>query len=206
MKKKIIIVVVVLFVLAAIGGTIQDDDSQSDSSSTAQNTAQSQEESTDTKQSSAEEKQERSTTEVEEASSKKAPEVSIDSRLDDTNIDSYKVTKDGITLNLSNSRSEKDWISYEIKSFELNGETVYMNYDSGKDKYIAEGVTVKENGKKSYWGMFQIQGGASSKIKFSVKGFNEIEDYDGFKVTLDLKYAGSFSGKIKDDYIQVHVS
>ena len=205
MKKKIIIAVVVLFILGAIGGAFSDENDQSNNtSSNTQSASQADSNSaTDSQSENANSTDENANS---EETTKAKPKVSVDSILDSVKIDSYEVTKDGVTLNLSNDDDENDWVTCNIKSFSFNDETVYMEYDSDKDKYVAKGVTVKENGKTSYWGMFQLQGGASTKIKFSVKNFKKIEDYNGFKVTMDLKYAGSFTGEMKDDYIQVHVS
>lgn len=212
MKKKIIIVIVVLFVLAAIGSALPEENNQiNDSDSTTQsaqsNTQSTSDATTESKEKNTDSANENASSEASKEASEAEPKISVDSMLDSVTIDSYEVTKDGVTLNLSfDDSNENNWVTCNIKSFSFNNETVPMEYNSKKDKYIAKGVVVKENDETSYWGMFQLQGGTSTKIKFSVNDFKKIEDYDGFKVTIDQKYSGSFSGEIKDDYIEVHVS
>ena len=43
-------------------------------------------------------------------------------------------------------------------------------------------------------------------MKFSVDDFDKAQDYDGFDIYFNLKYSGSWSGEMKDDYVKVHVS
>lgn len=195
MKKKVLIALGVILVLAAIGGTLPENESKSaNAGSSTQNASETQ------KDDSAAQKAEDKTPE------ETGPKASIDTLLDDIKVDSYTVDESGVTLNLSFDSSESDYVSCDISRFEYAGKKVYMGYDSEQDKYSAPGIKFEENGKASDWGGVQLQGGSKTTVKFSVDDFDKAQDYDGFDIYFNLKYSGSWSGEMKDDYVKVHVS
>ncbi len=195
MKKKVLIAIGVVLVLAAIGGALPENNAKgTDAGSSAESVSETK------KDSDTSEKAENKTPE------EKKPEASIDTLLDDIKVDSYNVDDSGVTLNLSFDSAESDYVSCDISHFEYAGKKVYMTYDSDQDKYSAPGIKCEENGEASDWGGFQLQGGAKTTVKFSVDDFSKMQDYDGFNIYFNLKYSGSWSGEMKDDYVKVHVS
>lgn len=195
MKKKVLIAIGVILVLAAIGGALPENNGKgTDAGSSAESVSETK------KDSGASEKA------GNKAPEEKEPRASVDTQLDDIKVDSYTIDDSGVTLNLSFDSAENDCVSCEISRFEYAGKKVYMTYDSDQDKYSAPGVNFEENGETSDWGGFQLQGGSKTAVKFSVDDFSKMQDYDGFDIYFNLKYSGSWSGEMKDDYVKVHVS
>lgn len=177
----VIVVVLVLIVIAAGSGSGSSGSSTTEASTEA------------------------ATTEAvtEEAST---PTAKLDTMMDDVKVASYTVDETGVTLELSYDSADTDYITAEVTSFEYGDKQVQMTYDSDQDKYAAAGVTFETDGDANDFGSVQLQGGSTVTVKFSVDGFSKAKDYDGFAIYFDLKYSGSFSGEIKDDYVKVSIS
>lgn len=183
-KKKILIVVGIILVLLIIGGLSSQPG----------------------KQNSADDSTAQTTTETDSSTESKEPAVKIDAMLDDIKIDSYTVDNDGVVLNITYNSSDKNWVCCEVTRFEYNGKTSYMKYDSEQDKYLAEGVEFEQNGEPCIMGLFTLRGGEKATLKFTVDSFSEVRDYNDFAIYCNLKYSGTFSGEIKNDYVKVQVS
>ncbi len=183
-KKIIMIAAAAILVLAAIGSGMSQNGGQTTASSTSQKS-----------------EQQTATTET------KAPTVKVDAVTDLVKVNSYTVDDTGVTVDVSfDNGKQADGVNVEVTRFKYGDKDVNMIYDKSTDKYAANGVTFTEGGKVSEFGSFFLNSGSSTTLKFSVDGFTKASDYDGFAVYFDLKYSGSFTGEIKDDYIKFSVS
>ena len=54
--------------------------------------------------------------------------------------------------------------------------------------------------------MVKLYGGQSATLKFTVEEFTKAEDYDGLKIYMNQRFAGTFNGEMKDLTLTVHVS
>lgn len=191
-KKKIAIAIGVVLVLVIIGSlSPQSNNQDTNNVATPQTTAEG----------SANDSSATDNTEKE-----KSPQVKVDAMMDEIKVTSYSADDTGVTVDLSYNGNKQNLIYCKATRFEYGGNSYYLNYDPEKDAYSAGGVTFEENGEFNKFGSFELTGGSKTSLKFSVDGFTEVKDYDGFIAYFDLKYSGTFTGEIKDDYIKVRVS
>ena len=135
------------------------------------------------------------------------PTVRVDCGLDSTDITSCSVDDSGVTIEIYDNESNTENLTlYEVSKYEFGGNTVYSKYDSEKDKYVAKGVTLTIDGEESLFGSVELYGGESATLKFSVEEFTKAEDYDGFVIYMNQRFAGTYNGVLKDLALTVHVS